>query len=191
MTDTYVTTTTWAIDAAHSSIEFAVKHMMFATVRGRFADVSGVITLDEDDASESRVEVSIATASVDTRDDHRDEHLRGDEFFAAERHPAITFRSTRVEPRGGNDLAVTGDLQINGVTRQVVLDASWNGRGVSPFGGELIAYSATTRINRKDFGLNWNAALEAGGVLVGDEVRITMDIEALRTPSDGDDTASA
>lgn len=188
MTDTAVTTNIWTIDAAHTSVEFAVKHMMFSTVRGRFSEVSGTITLYEDDVARSRVEVEIATASIDTRDEHRDEHLRADDFFAAERHPTITFRSTRVEPAGADTMKVTGDLQINGVTRQVALDVSFNGRGVSPFGGELVAYTATTKINRKDFGLNWNAALEAGGVLVGDDVKITMDIEALRAPGDGDET---
>lgn len=191
MSDTTLATTTWSIDAAHSSIEFAVKHMMFSRVRGRFSGVNGTIALDEHDLTRSSVEVEIATASIDTRDDHRDEHLRGDEFFNIERHPVITFRSTRVESAGGNDLKVIGDLQINGVARQVVLDASFTGRGVSPFGGEMVGYTATAEINRKDFGLNWNAALEAGGVLVGDNVKITMDIEALRASADSSETDNA
>ncbi len=172
------TTTTWTIDATHSSVEFAVKHMMFSTAKGRFSDVKGTITLDEQDLTNSKVDVEIAVASIDTRDEGRDAHLRGPDFFDAERYPTATFRSTRVEPAEGNNLRVTGILQIRDVSREVVLDATLNGRGTSPFGPQVIGYSATTTINRKDFGLTWNAPLETGGVLVGEEVRISIDIEA-------------
>jgi polyisoprenoid-binding protein YceI len=182
MTDTQTATppsiSTWTIDPAHSSVEFAVKHMMFATVKGRFSDVKGTITLDEQDLANSSVEIEIAVASIDTRDEGRDAHLRGPDFFDADTYPTATFRSTRVEPAGGENLRITGVLQIRDVSKEVVLDATFNGRGTSPFGPQVISYSATTTINRKDFGLNWNAALETGGVLVGEEVRISIEIEA-------------
>ncbi len=180
MTDTATTTTVWTIDPSHSAVEFSVKHMMFTTAKGRFPDVTGTITLDDEDHATSAVDVEIAATSIDTRDEKRDEHLRSGDFFDAGTHPTITFKSTKVEPKGGNRAAVTGDLTIRGVTRQVVLDAEENGRGKSPFGQEVIGFTATTTVNRKDFGLNWNAALETGGVLVGEDVKITLDIEANR-----------
>lgn len=180
MTDTQAppTTSTWSIDPAHSSVEFAVKHMMFATAKGRFSDVKGTITLDEQDPTNSKVDVEIAVASIDTRDEGRDTHLRSPDFFDAETFPTMTFQSTGVEPADDGTLRVTGTLQIRDVAKDVVLDATLNGRGTSPFGPQVIGYSAATTINRKDFGLNWNAALEAGGVLVGEEVKISIDLEA-------------
>ena len=177
---TQTQTSVWTIDPSHSSVEFSVKHMMFATVKGRFSDVQGTISLDEDSHATSAVDVEIAAASVDTRDEKRDAHLRSADFFDAETYPTITFKSTKVEPKGANRAAVTGDLTIRGVTREVVLDTEETGRGQSPFGQDVIGFTATTTINRKDYGLNWNAALESGGVLVGDEVRITLDVEATR-----------
>lgn len=180
MTETQAppTTSTWSIDPAHSSVEFAVKHMMFATAKGRFSDVKGTITLDELDPTNSKVDVEIAVASIDTRDEGRDTHLRSPDFFDAETFPTMTFQSTGVEPADDGTLRVTGTLQIRDVAKDVVLDATLNGRGTSPFGPQVIGYSAATTINRKDFGLNWNAALEAGGVLVGEEVKISIDLEA-------------
>lgn len=180
MTETQAppTTSTWSIDPAHSSVEFAVKHMMFATAKGRFSDVKGTITLDEQDPTNSKVDVEIAVASIDTRDEGRDTHLRSPDFFDAETFPTMTFQSTGVEPADDGTLRVTGTLQIRDVAKDVVLDATLNGRGTSPFGPQVIGYSAATTINRKDFGLNWNAALEAGGVLVGEEVKISIDLEA-------------
>jgi polyisoprenoid-binding protein YceI len=182
MTDTQTTTTpaisTWTIDPAHSSVEFAVKHMMFSTAKGRFSDVKGTITLDEQELANSSVEVEIAVASIDTRDEGRDTHLRGPDFFDTETFPTAAFRSTRVESTGGDDLRIAGTLRIRDVSKDVVLDATFNGRGTSPFGPQVVGYSAATTINRKDFGLNWNAALETGGVLVGEEVRISIEIEA-------------
>jgi polyisoprenoid-binding protein YceI len=171
-------TTTWAIDPSHSLVEFGVKHMMFATVKGRFTGVRGTINLDEADLSRSSVRVEIDAASIDTRDERRDAHLRSGDFFDAETYPVLTFKSTRVEPAGPDRLKVTGDLTIRGVTRQVTLDATINGRGVTPWGNEVAGYSAETQINRKDYGLNWNAALESGGVLVGDTVKIALEVEA-------------
>lgn len=180
MTDTQTppTTSTWTIDPTHSSVEFAVKHMMFSTVKGRFSDVKGTITLDEQDPTNSKVDVEIAVASIDTRDEGRDTHLRSPDFFDAETFPTMTFQSTGVEPADDGTLRVTGTLQIRDVAKEVVLDATFNGRGTSPFGPQVVGYSAATTINRKDFGLNWNAALEAGGVLVGEEVKISIEIEA-------------
>lgn len=178
MTDTQTAQSTWTIDPAHSSVEFAVKHMVFATAKGRFTDVKGTITLDEDDIAKSRVDVEIDPASVDTHDDGRNAHLRNADFFDVETFPTITFTSMAVERTKGDDLKVTGDLTMHGVTKPVVLDASFNGQGTSPFGPKVISYTATTTLNRKDFGLNWNATLEAGGVLVSDDVRITIEIEA-------------
>jgi len=179
MTDAVLTASTWAIDASHSHAEFAVKHMMFSTVKGSFTDLSGTITLDEQNIENSSVQVEIDPTSVDTRDAKRDEHLRSADFFSVEQNPKITFVSTAVDGEANGDLKVTGDLTMNGVTRQVVLDAEFTGRGMSPFGMEVIGYSAKTKISRKDFDINWNAALETGGVLVGDEVKISLEIEAV------------
>ena len=172
------TTTVWTIDPSHSSVEFAVKHMMFTTVKGRFAGVKGTITLDDDSHTTSAVDVEIDVHTIDTRDEKRDGHLRSPDFFDAERFPTITFRSTRVTPTGDNTAKITGDLTMHGVTREVTIDAEETGRGTSPFGPQVIGFTATTTLNRKDYGLNWNAALESGGVLVGEEVKITLDVES-------------
>jgi polyisoprenoid-binding protein YceI len=177
---TTLTTSTWALDPGHTVAEFGVKHLMVSTVKGRFTEVSGAIELDESDISRSRVDVAINVASVNTHDEKRDAHLRSDDFFAAEQFPQITFTSTKVEPNGKDRLNVTGDLTIRGVTLPVTLDVDFNGRAVSPWGSEVIAYSAETTINRKDFGLNWNIALEAGGFTVGDKVKISIDAEAIK-----------
>jgi polyisoprenoid-binding protein YceI len=180
MIDTQTTTgtTVWTIDTSHSQVEFAVKHMMFSTVKGSFEGVSGTITLDEQNPANSSVQVEIDPATISTRDEKRDAHLRSADFFDVQQFPTMTFVSTGVEPKG-DDLTITGDLTMHGVTRQVVLDAEFNGRGMSPFGMEVISYSASAKINRGDFGLNWNAALETGGVLVSDQIRISLEIEAV------------
>jgi polyisoprenoid-binding protein YceI len=145
--------TIWTIDPSHTSVELSVKHMMFATAKGRFGDVKGTIVLDEEDVARSSVEVEIDAASIDTRDAKRDGHLRSEDFLHVEQHPLLTFRSTRVEPAG---------------------------RGTNPWGAEVIGFSASTQINRKDFGLSWNVALETGGWLVGDTVKVQIDLEAIR-----------
>ena len=178
MTDTATETTTWTIDASHTAVEFAVKHMMFATARGRFSDVSGQITVDTESIGNSAVNVEIATASVDTRDAKRDEHLRSADFFDVETFPAITFASTQVKAAGSKDLTVTGDLTIRDVTKPVVLAVEHNGTGTNPWGQQVTSYTASTTISRKDYGLTWNSTLESGGVLVGDDVKITIDLEA-------------
>jgi polyisoprenoid-binding protein YceI len=177
-----MSTTTWNLDATHSQIEFSVKHMMFTTVRGRFADVEGTITLDAAAPARSSVEVTIGTASVDTRVEARDAHLRSEDFFHAEAHPAITFRSRRVEGspgKAGDAFKVVGDLTIRGVTREVVLDAVFEGTGTDPWGNTRSGFSAATAIDRRDFGLTWNQGLEAGGVLVGHQVKIELQVQAV------------
>jgi polyisoprenoid-binding protein YceI len=174
------TRTTWAIDPVHSTVEFAVKHMMVSTVRGHFQGISGSITLDEADPSQSSVSVEIDASTVDTRHPDRDTDLRSPNFLEVEKFPTITFQSTKVEPAGGDNLKITGDLTIHGTTRPVVLEAEYSGRSRTPYGTEVIGYDATTQISRKDFGLTWNVALETGGFAVGDTVKITLGVEAVK-----------
>ena len=173
------TTTVWQLDPAHTAVEFSAKHMMFTTVKGHFGAVKGTIHLDEQDVTRSSVEAEIDAASLDTRTEQRDTHLRSQDFLHVEQHPTITFKSTRVERLGEDHLKVAGDLTIRGTTREVVLDTTLTGRGKSPFGTTVAGFEATTSINRKDFGLNWNVALEAGGFLVGDTIKISIDAEAV------------
>jgi polyisoprenoid-binding protein YceI len=181
MTDTTTTTSgisTWNIDKVHSSIDFAVKHMMFSTVKGRFGEFSGEINLDDQNLPDSSVNVEIQTSSIDTRDAGRDGHLASPDFFDAEKFPTITFTSTNVEAAKGDEFKVSGDLTLHGITKQVVMTVEQTGRGMSPFGFPVTGFSATTKISRKEFGLEWNAALETGGVLVGDDIKISIEIEA-------------
>jgi polyisoprenoid-binding protein YceI len=176
------TVTTWNIDPAHSGAEFKVKHMMISNVKGKFSGLSGVLKLDETNYTRSTVEASIPVSTVNTGDEKRDGHLVSADFFDAEKFPAMTFKSTRIESVGGGDYEVTGDLTIHGVTKPVVLkleDVSEPSK--DPWGNHRIGLSGTTRINRKDFELGWNAALETGGVLVGEEVTITLDVEFIKT----------
>ncbi|MBW3571043.1 MAG: YceI family protein [Gemmatimonadetes bacterium] len=174
------TTTTWTIDPAHTAVEFSLKHLMISTVRGRFGDVSGTIVLDEANPEASTVTAEIDVTSIDTRQEQRDAHLRSADFFDAEKYPVLTFNSTRVESLGGGRYKVVGDLTIRGVTREVVLQATDEGRGGDPWGGRRAAFSATTSIDRSDFGLTWNQALETGGVLVGNEIRISLEVQAVQ-----------
>jgi len=173
------TATTWQLDSAHTQVEFSAKHMMFTTVKGHFANIKGTIHLDEQDISRSSVEAEIDAATLDTRVEQRNTHLRSQDFLHVEQFPTITFKSTRVERAGEDELKVTGDLTIRGTTRQVVLDTTLTGRGKSPFGTTVAGFEAHTSINRKDFGLNWNVALEAGGFLVGDTIKISIEAEAV------------
>ena len=176
------TTTFWKIDPAHTLVEFTAKHMMIANVRGRFVNVEGKIDVDEAQPGRSSVVVEIDAASIDTRTEQRDQHLRSADFLDVENNPKVTFRSTKVEGaslEAGKSFRVTGDLTIRGTTREVVLDATFEGRGRDPWGGERVGFSADTKIDRRDFGLTWNAALEAGGVLVGNEIRIHIEAEAV------------
>jgi polyisoprenoid-binding protein YceI len=174
------TSGTWTIDPSHSSVEFSVKHMMVTTTKGRFSGVSGTVEIPESGVGAAKVDVAIDADTVDTRDEKRDEHLRSNDFFGAGDNPQITFRSTGIEPNGGGELKVLGDLTIKGVTRPVVLDTEFHGEGVNPWGMTVAGYSATTKINREDFGVTWNAALETGGVLVSNDVKINLDLELVK-----------
>lgn len=171
---------TWIIDPAHSLVEFSVKHMMITTVRGRFNSFSGTLNLDEAHPENSYIEGTIDVASIDTREPNRDAHLRSPDFFDVDKYPTITFRSKRIEVQNSHHLKVAGDLTIKDVTREVVLDVTMEGPGKDPWGNRRIGLSAQTTINRKDFGLNWNVALETGGWLVGDQVKIAIEIEAIQ-----------
>ena len=174
------TRTTWKIDPAHSQIEFAVRHMMITTVRGRFSGVDGTVRLDESDPTATDVDVRIDVASIDTREPQRDAHLRSADFFDAERFPHITFVATRPTARRGSEFTLVGDLTLHGVTKEVSLDVVEEGRGKDPWGGERLGFSATTKIKRSDFGLTWNQVLETGGMLVGDDIKISLDLELLK-----------
>jgi polyisoprenoid-binding protein YceI len=176
-------TTTWNLDAAHTLVEFSAKHMMITTVKGRFPDVRGVVTLNEDRPDTSSVAVQIATPSIDTRVEQRDQHLRSGDFLDAENYPLITFRSRRIEGallNDGSAFRIIGELTIRGVTREISLDATYEGRGRDPWGGERVSFSAITKIDRRDFGLTWNAALETGGVLVSNEIKVHLEVQAIR-----------
>jgi len=172
---------TWNIDPVHSTAEFKVKHMMISNVKGQFSKVKGVLTHDEFDLANSRVEASIEAASIETRDAQRDAHLQSADFLDAEKFPTLSFKSTGINVVGDGELSVEGDLTIRGVTRKVVFAVEGPTPPTKdPWGNTRIAASATTKINRKDFGLTWNAALETGGILVGDEVTITLDVEFVK-----------
>ncbi|TAK21413.1 MAG: polyisoprenoid-binding protein [Chloroflexota bacterium] len=171
---------TWNVDPSHAQVEFAAKHLMFSTVKGRFAVRAGTIVYDETNPARSSVEVEIDTASVSTGDDKRDGHLKSADFFDAENHPVATFRSTRVDPIGANGAQIQGDLTIRGRTVPVVLSATLVGRGTSPWGTTVIGFSAATTIKRSDWGLTWNVGLETGGVLVGDTIALQIEAEAIK-----------
>jgi polyisoprenoid-binding protein YceI len=176
-----VSTTTWNIDPVHSVAEFKVKHMMISNVKGQFPKVSGVLSLNESDLSKSYVEASIEAASIETRDPQRDAHLKSADFFHVEKFPTLSFKSTGISLVRDGELAVEGNLTIRGVTRNVVFSVEGpTPPSKDPWGNTRVAVSATTRISRKDFGLTWNATLETGGILVGDEVTITLDVEFVK-----------
>jgi polyisoprenoid-binding protein YceI len=178
-TETATRTTTWVIDPAHSSASFVVRHM-FTKVRGRFTRMSGTIETYDGSFTNGRVTVEIDADSIDTNDQQRDGHLRSQDFLGSGDNPKITFRSTSITPRDGDEFLIHGDLTIRGVTRPVTLEAEFDGVGKTPFNTEVASWSAETEINRHDFGVSWNAPLEAGGFLVGDDVKIHLDIEAVK-----------
>lgn len=169
----------WEIDPAHSEATFAVKHMMFTTVRGRFNVLSGHLHIDEQNPENSWVDAQVDASSVDTRDPKRDAHLRSPDFFDAEKYPTLTFKSTKVERVDDNEYRVLGDLTMHGVTKPVAFKAEYYGQGKNPWGLQVAGLSAKTKVNRKDWGLNWNQALETGGVLVSEDVNIEIDLEAI------------
>jgi len=173
---------TWSIDPTHSSVHFKVRHMMISNVRGEFRTVRGGLKLDDADITQSEIDIEIDSSSIHTREEQRDAHLRSQDFLDTERHPLLTFRSTKVQKARGDTLRVQGDLTIHGVTRNVELDVdSVSPTTKDPWGNVRMAASASTVISRKDFGLTWNAALETGGVLVGDEVSIDLDVEFVKS----------
>lgn len=178
-------TGSWNIDKAHSSVAFSVRHMVIARVNGTFTEWDGTLRLDPDNLGDSAVEVRINSASVDTREPDRDAHLRSADFFDVENYPEISFRSTSVQPTAGSKLRITGQLTIHGVTRPVVLDAEFGGRLTDPWGLDRVGFTAATHIDRKDFDLTWNAALDNGGIVVGDTVEITIELEATAATAAG------
>jgi polyisoprenoid-binding protein YceI len=174
-------TTTWNIDPVHSVAEFKVKHMMISNVKGQFTGLSGILSLDPNDLLSSKVEAIVDASSINTRDPQRDAHLKSSDFFDVEKFPTLSFKSTRVSRSGEAELAVEGDLTIHGVTRKVTFEVEGpTAPAKDPWGNTRLGLSATTRINRKDFGLTWNAALETGGILVGEEVTITLDVQFVK-----------
>jgi polyisoprenoid-binding protein YceI len=174
-------TTTWNIDPAHSVAEFKVKHMMIANVKGHFTKVSGTLVRDESDPANDRVEATVDATSVHTRDEQRDAHLKSADFFDVEKFPTLHFKSSGISIVRDGELSVEGDLTIHGVTRKVRFAVEGPTPPTKdPWGNTRVAISASTKINRKDFGLTWNAALETGGILVGDEVTITLDVEFVK-----------
>ena len=180
-TDLDVVRGTWTIDPAHSSFEFQARHAMIATVRGNFNEFTGTLYLDPEKPTASSAEIEIEAASIDTRQPDRDAHLKSADFLDVENHPKLTFRSSRVESgRDEDSYRVWGDLTIRGVTREVELDLTFNGLAVDPFGNQRAGFEATTTVSRKAWGLTWNAPIEAGGVLVGDKVKLVIDISAIK-----------
>ena len=169
---------TWKLDMAHSAIEFSVRHMMVSTVKGNFREFSADLELDPADLAQSSVKAVVKVGSIDTREPQRNAHLTSADFFEADKFPEMVFQSTRVEHLGGDRYRVTGNLTIKDVTRPIALDVTHLGTQVSPYGVKAAGFEAATTISRKDFGLTWNVALETGGMLVGDEVKISVDAEA-------------
>ncbi len=170
----------WKIDTSHTTIEFGVKHMMVTTVRGRFNKFDGVVTEDPSNLLNSKIEGWVDLTSVDTHDANRDAHLRSPDFFDAEKFPRMTFVSKRIEKTGGDQYKVTGELTVKGVTREIVFDVSNEGQYKNPWGGTVWGLTANAALNRKDFGLNWNVALETGGLLVGEQVKIRVEMELVQ-----------
>jgi len=177
-TATATKTTTYNIDKAHSEVTFQVRHLL-TKVRGRFAEFEGAIEYDEEHPDNSKVSVAVQAASIDTSERDRDNHLRSADFFDVEKYPALTFNSRAIVRKAMTGFDVTGDLTIHGVTRQVTFDVSFLGKAKDPWGNERVAFEAEATINRKDYGLNWNAALETGGFLVGDEVKVSLSVQAV------------
>jgi polyisoprenoid-binding protein YceI len=173
--------TTWKVDPSHSHLEFGVRHLMISTVKGRFGVLEGTVRTDEANPAKADVNVTIDAASIDTREAQRDAHLKSADFFDVAAFPTLTFTGGRVTEASGDRFKLTGDLTIHGVTREVTLDVTTEGRGKDPWGGDRAGYSAHTKIKRSDFGLTWNQLLEAGGFAVGDEVKISLDVELVKS----------
>jgi polyisoprenoid-binding protein YceI len=174
-----MSTQTWNFDLIHSSIQFHVRHLMVSKVHGRFTKWDGTLELDAEDPARSKLEVTIDASSIDTQEEKRDAHLRSPDFLDVEKFPTLTFKSTAVAKKG-DDYVLTGDLTIHGVTKTITLEVEGGDVVKDPWGGVRTGYSAKTSISRKDFGLTWNVALETGGILVGDKIEITLEIEAVK-----------
>jgi polyisoprenoid-binding protein YceI len=177
---TAVSATVWKLDPTHSNIEFSARHLMLTTVRGRFADVEGTVAVNGATPDTAAVEATMKVASIDTRTEQRDQHLRSADFFDVENYPAITFKSTTIS--GSRErFTLTGNLTIRGTTKPVTLDVTYEGTGKDPWGGERMGFSADGKIDRREFGLTWNQALEAGGVVVSNEIKIHIDAQLVRS----------
>ena len=172
----------WTIDPAHTEVNFTVRHMMISNVRGQFQKVNGTVEFDEAHPASSLVNVQIEAASVNTKEEKRDAHLRSPDFFDAEKYPYLTFKSKRVEVKDANHARLIGDLTIRDMAREVALDVEYNGSAKSPWGATSAGFSAKTTIKRKDWNLNWNVALETGGWLVGDDIHINIELEIVKQP---------
>lgn len=171
--------TIWKLDPMHTLVEFSAKHLMISTVKGRIADVEGTIYADENNPENSSVDVTLKAASIDSRTEQRDNHLRSADFLDVVNFPAITFKSTRIEG-DRNAFKLTGDLTIRGVTKPITLDATFEGQTKDPWGGERIGFSAKGKLDRREFGLTWNLLLETGGITVGNEIKINIEVEAVK-----------
>ena len=172
----------WTIDAAHSEVNFTVRHMMISNVRGQFQKFSGAVEFDEANPANSKVDVQIEVASVNSKEEKRDGHLKSPDFFDVEKYPYLTFKSTRVEVKDASHARLIGNLTIRDVTKEVSLDVEYNGSAKSPWGTTNAGFSGKTTIKRKDWGLNWNVALETGGWLVGDDIHIAIELEIVQQP---------
>jgi len=175
-----VTKTKWVVDQTHSSVDFSIKHLMISKVKGSFNEFNATIDADVNDLTSGSIQFTVDTNSIDTRNTDRDNHLRSADFFNSENHPTMTFVSKQIERKAGNDYIVTGDLSILGVTKTEKFEVTYEGHGVDPWGNEKVGFSSLGSINRSDYGLTWNAALEAGGVLVGDQVKFDIQFQAVK-----------
>jgi polyisoprenoid-binding protein YceI len=173
------TKTQWKLDPTHTLVEFSAKHLMITTVKGRITDVEGTIYIDENDPSKSTVEATLDAKSIDTRTDQRDNHLRSADFLDVEKYPQIKFRSTRIEGER-DEFKLIGDLTIRDVTRPITLDVKFEGQQKDPWGGERIGFSATGKFDRRDYGLTWNVILETGGLTVGNDIKVAIEVEAVK-----------
>jgi polyisoprenoid-binding protein YceI len=175
----------YEIDPSHSTVGFKIRHLAISSVPGRFGDFSGTIEFDPKNINKSHTEASIAIKSINTDNKKRDDHLKGADFFDEAKHPAISFKTTKVEPVSESTFKATGDLMMHGITKPVTLDVEYTGSATDPWGNKRVGFAATTSLSRKDFGITWNKALDAGGVVLGDEVKVTLEIEGIEKKKAG------
>ncbi len=180
MAEASMTKTKWAVDTAHSSIDFAIRHMMVSKVKGTFHDFEATIDANPEDLTDATIEFSVDVNSVDTRNNDRDNHLRSADFFDGENHPKMTFQATKIEKKSPGEYVITGDMTIRGTTKPETFTVTYEGSGKDPWGNEKVGFEAHGAISRSEYGLTWNQALETGGVLVADQVQITLDIQAAK-----------